>query len=78
MQGGDRLLVMTPGGGGFGDPDEAADEEMEDAGVPIAPLSQFSSNKLCMRLRAPQVAGQVSREVQCLSVSICTRSRGSR
>ena len=33
MQGGDRLLVMTPGGGGFGDPDEAADEEMEDAGA---------------------------------------------
>lgn len=38
MQGGDRLLVMTPGGGGFGDPDEAAGEEMEDAGVLTAPL----------------------------------------
>ena len=38
MQGGDRLLVMTPGGGGFGNPDEAADDEMEDAGVLTAPL----------------------------------------
>jgi N-methylhydantoinase B/oxoprolinase/acetone carboxylase alpha subunit len=33
MQGGDRLLVMTPGGGGFGDPNEGADEDMEDAGA---------------------------------------------
>lgn len=31
LQGGDRLLIMTPGGGGFGDPAEASDEEMEDA-----------------------------------------------
>lgn len=31
LKGGDRLLIMTPGGGGFGDPAEASDEEMEDA-----------------------------------------------
>lgn len=27
MQGGDRLVIHTPGGGGFGDPDDAEDAD---------------------------------------------------